>query len=485
MSFKYKVAFIGFIGKGYGDFLNSLSIKLKKENTGFEALSFGQHAEALLVDKDYTFDIIDVKYLPELDEVIASPELLTTILNANFYIIWSGYHNMYAQLRNHFDKEKIPYLLSEYTSVDKLFFFDTGLHGERTKVDTSKKLVKSISFTELKKYIRIRYEDPNILNNEFIDYLKSLKIDYKLLLFLGIWDEAAGLNVHVPDEVKKQIFPFYRSTGEAIDALIDTMDDSMMLVIKLHPYDIITDTKKLENIADRNKNIILIEADKKIDMQKLISISDLTITMTSTLSIVAAFNKIPTLLLGNTYLSDSGYAYQLEDKNGLKDLLFLATQRDRWHIKERACEDFFNDFIKNNHTYTIDQGLIDMGAKSVEELQDRILALISKKVVVSWITKTLVFDSLLNACTTLENIIEERDNVIKHQLVMLDEKDSALLALKILIDERELIMNQEKKHLLKFENEIYQIKNSKAWKVIEKYRVLKIIILEKLGVGND
>ena len=448
-----KIAFIGFIGENYGDFLNELHNKFKVVNIDFEVLSYGQHEKALSFDTEYNFKIYDIGYLPNPKDLIASPELLVSILQADFYILWNGYHDVYAQIRAYLEKLKIPYLLSEYTSIDMLYHFDIGLHGERSIDDTLGSFTKNFDLTKLDKYVKPRYSSTHDnLNSELVLQIEKLKSEYKVLLYLGIWDKAAGLNSYNSKERKKKIFPHYQSTFDALQELIKSVDSSSALVIKLHPNDDVSDVAKIKDLIKGQRNIIFVE--NSIAVEDLIRLSDVTVTMTSTLSVVATYYAIPLVLLGNTYLSDSGYAYELKDKNGLKDLLKKACSKSNWDKKMKYRENFFNDFIVVNQTYTINDELIEMGAKSIEALFDIIGKFKKINYDRTWKDIENLFSLLGKECYLVKNIeqIEQlnknilgKDESLQNQTKMIDEKDEVIATQTKMIDERdEIIVTQTK-----------------------------------------
>ena len=458
VSFK-KVAFIGFVGEGYGDFLNRLSQELNKENVMFEALFFGQHKHALVLDQKYLFDFYDAEYLPAPDELIGSAELLTGILQADFYIIWNGYHNVYAQLRNYLDKMNIPYLLSEYTSIQGLYHFDKGLHGEKSKVVLSDFNVhKELSLEKLQRYVVARYQSDNETTLKTMDELKAIKKQKKILLYLGIWDEAAGLNPYTTEETKNKLFPHYRSSYEALEALIKNIDTNTMLVIKLHPNDDTIDLEKVQKLVKENSNLLLV--DKNVSSEALIKISDITATMTSTLSIYAAYYEIPLLLMGVTYLSDSGYAYQLDDKENLKQTIESAFAKENWDQRRIAREQFFNNFIFHCNTFTVDQGLMDLGAKSIDSLVEKIYDVEIEGFQFNWNKKIDFFNLLicnrpLNVCEKMiqerdqyiQELLRERQEIIENYEQKMTEAVQAIKSQDKLVDERDRYIKELERKL--------------------------------------
>lgn len=327
-----RIVFIGFIGKGFGDLLVNFNNILLKNNIKFSVISFMCHQEAFYEEK-CNFDYYNLDSFPEANGIFGNVEFWFNLVPADMYILWNGYHNIYATFRNYLKLNEIPYLLTEYSSIQNCFYFDTGLHSEATKPLV--KINNNLSTDFLNKYIKPRYPH-NSLNIELLNALKNKK--EKKILFVGMWDEAAGLNECNNEESKKSLSPLFNSSLEAAKSIIDLKIDNSIIILKSHPYD--NKKESLEVLDDKEK---IFYVGNEIEIDELIKLSDLVITIASTVSILAAYNLKPLIMLGNTYLTNFDYSLKLnEAETNLKKIIKESFDIDDSFLKEKE-----KNFLEN------------------------------------------------------------------------------------------------------------------------------------------
>lgn len=327
-----KIVFLGFLGKEFGDFLVNFNNFLSKQNTELSVISFMRHEKAFLNEK-CNFDYFNFDYFPEADGLLGQAEFWFNIFPADMYIIWNGYHNIYANFRNYLKVNNIPFLLTEYSSINDCFYFDIGLHSEATKPLV--KINNNLSTDFLNKYIKPRYPHNN-LNIELLNILKKKK--EKKILFVGMWDEAAGLNECNNEESKKSLSPLFNSSSEAAKSIINTKIEDSIIILKSHPYD---NKKESLKVFDDKEKIFYIE--NEIEIDELIKLSDLVITIASTVSILATYNLKPLIMLGNTYLTNFDYSLKLnETGTNLEKLIKESFDIDDSFLKEKE-----KNFLEN------------------------------------------------------------------------------------------------------------------------------------------
>jgi Capsule polysaccharide biosynthesis protein len=361
-----RVTFIGYGDSVYIAFLNNLSSELEKYQVRFTAIYFGRSDHDEYVKSNFPY--LGLVHMPE---ATIDTGKFFSLFRADFYIIWNGYHDIYAKLREYLDSHGIPYVISEFTGIDKLFHFDKGLHGE------SSFLTKSFGgdsdyFLERNRDVLGRYVRKRTAAAGNNDKLTLKKRNDKTVLYIGVWDDAAGLSPTYPD-VRRKISPFFDSSIEACNVLANNIskDDSISLVVKPHPGDNQINKDRYKDIATTNKNAFY--ADESYDVDELLDVSDVVVTISSTLSILAAFNLKPLLLLGRTYLSNSPYPYQLKREQDVWGLLQLALSKSDWSSRVASLDKFFHDFIVENNVFSSDNTLKSIGAKDAVNVASVIL----------------------------------------------------------------------------------------------------------------
>lgn len=393
-----KIVFIGFCGKGFGDFLNSLNEQLQFFDICLEVIAFGAHEE-FLSDKDCNFPFFDLQYLPSWNEPLGKAELWINLFPADLYIIWSGYHGIYANLRKYLHDLQIPYLLSEYTSVENLFFFDNGLHAEATI--PLKKSIDNFQISFLESYIKPRYSKNNQDQEIEKEFLKSKN---KKILFVGMWDDASGIKEPNLEKIQRKLSPYFKSSYEAANLIVNQLPENCILILKSHPHDSVEEKEKLKNLSN-DETIFYIDSD--VSIEELITISDLVITIASTVSILTAYLEKPLLLLGNTYLSSSNYSIKYDDKLSLKAQLISILED--FSLDGKARDSFFSSYLLDYETYSSDEVLNSFGVKSHNDLAIKCKMMIDK---------TYKFNFILNKeyFETISNLI--KFSVEKHSLFL-------------------------------------------------------------------
>ena len=354
-----RIVFIGYIGKHFGDFLNELYEALKNNNIILSAVAVNIHHEAFVKVKNPQFLIRDLIVMPNISEYLSEPEAWLAYCSADMYILWNGYHGFYAKLRAFLKENGIPCLLCEYSSIEDVFLCDVGLHAESTKPPQISKL---LDVSKLSPFINTRY-DVELIDNTLFEKLKQ--IPSKKFLYLGLWDEAAGLTEPNSMQIIKQLSPFYNSSYAPISDIKRALPPNSILIIKPHPYCDQIQKKLFQELAIDDAQIYYV--DNQIPAAMLIKMSDVIITITSTLSIVAAYYKKPVILLGHSYLSETRYVYQLKDPSDLDKLLVSASNSILDDIDEKWTE-FFNYYLIDSESYSHNEYLNLNGVKSIKNL---------------------------------------------------------------------------------------------------------------------
>jgi len=368
---KKKITFIGFIGEGFGDFLNELHQKLQLQNINLEAIQLGAHKNAFDKTLKPHFSLLKYDNIWNFDSIKSNIEALPDISGADFYLIWNGYHDFYARIRSVLRNNKIPYLQCEYSSIKQAYLFDIGLHGDSTSLFIKKSVSENFNIKKIEEFITPGYLANNNSQNLLDEKLKKYS-SFKKLLFLGLWDDAAGFNQYNSEEIQNNLSPVYRSSHHAAEALYSNLPKGWVLIIKPHPSVQGTeDTKNLKNSITQKENALWLEND--VPLLELIKESDAVTTITSTTSILATYLEKPLLMLGNSYINHSTYSYNLSDYTNLKEAIVALTNKVDWDQKKSQRTLFFDSYSKANFLYSHHDILNQQGSQTVNALAEKIV----------------------------------------------------------------------------------------------------------------
>jgi len=396
-----RIIFIGYGDERYVSFLNSFSLSLCDKRYQLSAVFFSLHNVDAKIKDSLCFSYIDLKCQTLEDSVYFNPELFFDLFKANFYILWNGYHDAYAVFRNYLKLKKIPHLLSEFTGIDGLFHFDSGLNGEASFLSTP--LVENSNgfFLEnrdkLEKHIKPNYVS---LNRKL-----NLSRERKIVTFFGLWDAAAGLSNYNDESVRGNQSPFFLSSFDACSDLLKCSTNiDVFFVVKPHPCDTAINKERFKELCGSNCYF----AEDDVDTFDLIFKSDVVVTINSSLSILAAMLNKPILLLGHTYISKYAYPYKLKHKDDVSFQLNLALIMSNWDFRLESLDAFFLDFISSTNTFTDCEELLSVGSHGVDSLLLKVDNLT--------FDENTYFDSVLYVKYVFKNIINELE-VSKRNIV--------------------------------------------------------------------
>lgn len=475
------IVFIGYIGKKFGDFLLDFNKKLIEDNKyQLYVLALGVNDQAFSSPHD-ELNILKI----QSEKTLWNPLSLDVIIKADFFIIWSGYYNYYANIRKFCTQHNLPYLLAEYSGIDTAYYFDYGFHAEAYVPDNN--CIEHIDLDLIQKLIQPGYLplESNAKNNIFESSNKNK------ILFLGIWDEAAGLNEANSYEIKHKLFPYFKSTCDAACQVVKSINKHSILMIKPHPKTSLKHKEILKNYAN-NSNIFY--TDTSISVEELIKTADIIITLTSTSVILATYYLKPVILLGKTYLSNFPFALQYSEKLTLAELIKIASNHK---ISEEQRNEFFYSYLCNYETYSCNRLLNNLGVKSILQLIEKIDKICStnprKKKEDDFLQITqviqnidLIFEEVQKVTNDLNRQIEQAYNI---QQDLIRQKEQVCSLQRELTQQKNQITKyyqeneslkqdlvQHKKQAVQHHQELRTILNSRSWKFMKFLKNLKSFI---------
>lgn len=428
-----RIVFIGHIGKGFGDILYLLNQKFKLLDIDFLACAFHIHEDAFQnYFKDFTILHFD---FPNENTLFFYGDTWDILFRADIYILWNGYHGFYANLKNYFQEQHIPYILSEYTSLKSAYFFDIGLHAESTATSFLNIEYKNVNIELLSEYV--------IQKNNHV--FKELNINFSQnipkILFISMWDDASGITFPNNQKTIRKLSPYFNSSLEAAQKLISELSVDRTIILKAHPNDSDENKNKLKSLSDNNR--ILYNEDA--DIYELIEQSDVVVTIASTVSVIAAYFEKPLIILGNTYITNSNYPLKYTPTTNFNSLIdqALLQKNNLKNEKER----FFTYYLTNCNIYSNDLLLNSLGVKNIESFLNIIDQILITNHSIRKTKYVDIFELVYNLNTTLHNKVSE-------------------------LNQTKTELNQTKNTINELENEVLKYAQSRSWKITRPLRTL-------------
>ena len=286
---------------------------------------------------------------------------------ADFYILWGGYDGVLANYRNLLVKSEVPHLLCEYSGIQNLYHFDTALNGEAKFVKKKFRYEGNQNFDLIENILKDK-----IITDSSLPILQESVEKYKhIFSYFGMWDWAAGLNENNSATTIKNISAYYSSSYEALQDVVNNLPDNSLLIIKPHPHDSVDNKEKFKSLASIYKNILYIT--DEYNASQIIDISDVVITIASTINIEVIYKKKPLILLGDTYSSVSSYPYHISTYKNLYDCMCSATKKENWQEKLTHRKSFLLSFILNAEVYSGNEELNLINVKNINTLANTII----------------------------------------------------------------------------------------------------------------
>lgn len=256
---KQKICYIGFAPANSLDFLLGFNQICKENGISFYVVFLEIHNSIKNDKRLDDIDYIDIRDIFLQDYDFLEPSKFFSIFEANFYFIFGGYNKYTYPLRSYLKTNNIPHLISEYSGISEVFHFDIALNGE-AKFSNTKNNKKLDNFTikldDIKDFVLPTHKFDF---NDF-DFDIFMKYD-KSMLYLGMWDDEAGINGYIAKEINHKISPFFDSSYSACQKIVENLDDNTLLLIKPHPYDNDNNKKLFQQLACTKNNIVYIKED--------------------------------------------------------------------------------------------------------------------------------------------------------------------------------------------------------------------------------
>lgn len=329
-----------------------VSRNIKKEINGKDYLKWGKNnilARHNDIPENYVYFMLHYtkKYLKEVLDILKPTKV----------ILWNEFYAVHHILKNlcmemNIDVEYMEFgSLPGTISIEKIGqmgeSYPGKFHSEFKQLPISNQEIqmaeKVITFLKSSKLNR------NIqpLNNNISKIKEKLDSEKPVILYAGVNDFESGL-VPYNENARKNHSPFLKSSKEGLQLLMQIASkNDWNIIYKPHP---IIESQIGDYVDNSNEKDIIIA--KQTDINDLIDVADVVVTILSQVSYTALIRGKATVLLGYTQLRGQGACYEAfrreEVEKVIKDALSNGITNDQYknfieHVARMNKYNLFDD----------------------------------------------------------------------------------------------------------------------------------------------
>lgn len=264
--------------------------------------------------------------------------------NLKLVIIWgstcpiSKLHKFICQELN------INYLIMERGHFSKTIGIHTigqfAFSGENqipsNRKSSDKRYARIVKWVKEIEEVPYAHKNKKLVKNTCIE--KAINEKRQIILFIGVNDNGSGIS-YGSDSLESHA-TFYRSSTEALNHTVSALKildkEDFILIIKPHP----TDSSDYSSILSEN---ILLEKDYNIN--ELISISSICITMSTTSIARCLIEEKPVVTMSLTDITGYNIAYECNDPSELISKIRSALNKDHFHRKNKNAIKFIQNLF--------------------------------------------------------------------------------------------------------------------------------------------
>ncbi|WP_154651771.1 hypothetical protein [Sediminispirochaeta bajacaliforniensis] len=254
---------------------------------------------------------------------------VVSILEPKGVMMWNGFHAFHHVLRGVCKKREINPFFMEFGSLPGTYVIEQG--GQMGESYPARKyrefLNLSVTNEELDSAYKVwaylyssrlnRRKQPS--NNNINDLKSRLKPGRPIIFYAGQNDYESGFYPYT-EQTKEHHSPIFSSSDAAAFFLAElAIKNNWNLVYKPHPM-----IAKFTNRNFYHEQVIEID---EIDINELIDLADITVTIFSQTAYVSLIRKKPTVTLGYTQLRGKGCTYEAFDRNLVENTLIEALEK--------------------------------------------------------------------------------------------------------------------------------------------------------------
>ncbi len=290
-------------------------------------------------------------------------------------IIWNQFYPFHQLVNNACKAKGIDIIYLEYGPLPGTYVLErNGQMGEsRVAKDSDGFQRLPVDGDDIEKARKVwNYLKTSNLNrkaqpdNEELEVVKRKLDGRPVVVYTGQNDYESGLYPYT-DMAKNNHSPVFSGSEEAAVFLSKlAKKNNWIYIYKPHPL-CMGDISALSDIMDSSSFII-----RKCNINDLIKIADLNITILSTTAYVSLVHEKPVLMLGYTQLRNKGCTYEAYDEDRIEDEIKIALkdgftneQREAFeaHIARLTKYYLFDDFGERDIRYGKDYKSIMLGDK--------------------------------------------------------------------------------------------------------------------------
>lgn len=260
------------------------------------------------------------------------------IINPEYVIMWNQFAELNAVYNHVCENKKVTPLYMEFGSFPGTFALDTvGQMGENPiSVNPREFLKLPVDSSELREaeeileYLKNTKLNRNIQTgtNEVSELLKKIDPERKVVFYAGQNDFESGLFPYT-EKSKKYHSPTFKTSDDAALYLYEiSKKNGWNFVYKPHPRTLIE-----RGLNQYPEDMIVV---KGIDINEMIDLSSVCVTILSQTAYVSLIRQKPTLLLGYLQLREKGCCYEAYEKDKIEEALKNALEYGFTEEQQRA-----------------------------------------------------------------------------------------------------------------------------------------------------
>lgn len=300
-------------------------------------------------------------------------------LRPRLAVIWNGLEDTQHTWLRAMIAADVPTLVAERAGFPGMFFFERrGINGfsefvlDPDRIRRCEERLDAHSTERVRRvceYVRasrgVSYRRPTDAGVPDLRAKIGAERGDRVVVFLGSWDQGAGI-AHRDPEVTKAQSPFFESSVDGALAVADALAGrpDTRIVIRPHPLD----PTDWSSVPSRPGLHLLADA----DVIDLIEQADVVAGLTTNLLYHASACEKPIVLMGRTALYGHGYTYDLQSAADLPTALSKALKRDQWEERIQARDRFFEEYLFH-FCYSAEEEWLRLGIRGVEHAAQRLL----------------------------------------------------------------------------------------------------------------
>lgn len=226
-------------------------------------------------------------------------KMIISLIQPDVVIVWNGMADIRGMVKEFLDYHNIPFLYAEKGMLPNSFYIDeVGINARSSLGNLSfRSNLKAKDEIEIEKYIE------NMVIKGASAWGQPSRIGSRIRRKLGI-DSYKNI-IFFPGQVDKDtnitIFSPFKNVAEAVKLALDALPEETVLVVKPHPKSDKVNTKELIALRNTYPTLKIIE---DANIWDLIEISDLVISINSTVAFETLLKSKKVILLGDGVLSN-------------------------------------------------------------------------------------------------------------------------------------------------------------------------------------